>query len=109
METIWLEILNERLKRSRYPSITKYVQKSGNHTNIISKTNRNCINGYISSPFPVKSQQLFHNMKREKKVIKLKHLSKLVPFINNQNDNVDIWKGFTQFEKSYKKYSEGKF
>lgn len=124
METIWLKIVKERLRRHCESPVTKYLEKLNNTTNFL-KTNREFAGENTSVNVPIVYQYKFQNIKREKRIFNLKNSLKVplsMILLNKQNNilnctktstnfvfnKFDTWPGFKEFEELYKNHSKGK-
>lgn len=125
METIWLDIVKERLRRNSESPLTKYVQRV-NESVIFIKGNTKQKSESISANIPIVYQYKFLNMKCDNRALNLNGSSKVVPLsmiLSNKQttivgrddsatktvDEIHIWQGFSHFEEAYKKYFKGNF
>lgn len=123
METIWLDIVKERLRRKCESPLTKYLQKVVSKTGPYLTKNMDD-NQNIIQTVPLVYHYKLKSFNYEKGIVSPNTSLKIAPLstiLLNKQDTIvrhtknskesdkfsELWPGLSQFEKSYKKYCKG--
>lgn len=122
METIWLEIVKERLRRNCQSSLIKYLQQTYHKSDVTIEKDNEHMKSLLSINVPIVSQHKFQISKNMKEMLP-KDFRKMTPLsmiLLNKTNNITsswdytstsehtrTWQGFGEFKESYKKYSKG--